>query len=69
MSAEKKVFSIMRVSWSEKNAKSFLNDALSGKEKMAPMSVVPSVTKVSPWDGKDAEVVPEAGLEEDWMKD
>jgi thioredoxin-like negative regulator of GroEL len=68
MSAEKKVFSIMRVSWSEKNIKSFLNDALSGKEKMASMSSVPTATKVSPWDGKDAEVVQDAGLE-DWMKD
>ena len=58
----------MRLSWSEKNVKSFLGDALAGREKMASLSSVPAVSKVSPWDGKDAEIVPDSGLE-DWMKD
>ena len=67
MSLEKKVGSMMKLSWSETNAKSYLNGALAGKEKMDTFGDVPKIVKVSAWDGKDAEIIEEPM--EDWMKD
>jgi len=69
MSVEKKVSSMMKLSWSENNAKSYLDGALSGKEKMSPMGdgKIIKVSTISAWDGKDAEIVEEPM--EDWMKD
>ena len=67
MSLEKKVGSIMKVSWSEANAKSYLNGALAGKEKMDTFREIPKISKVSAWDGKDAEIIEEPM--EDWMMD
>jgi len=46
MSAEKKVYSLLRLSWNEKNIKSFLSGALSGKEKMSALSALPAISKV-----------------------
>merc|ERR1711871_953254 len=67
MSLEKKVGSMMKLSWSESNAKSYLNGALAGKEKMDTFGDVPKIIKVAAWDGKDAEIIEEPM--EDWMKD
>lgn len=67
LSLEKKVGSLMKVSWSEGNAKSYLNGALAGKEKMESIKDIPAIVKATGWDGKDAEIIEEPM--EDWMKD
>lgn len=69
LSTEKKAFAVQKLSWSEKNAKSFLNGVMSGAERTLPMSSLPSVSKVAPWDGKDGEVVKEEFSLEDLMGD
>ena len=56
----------MKLSWSEANAKSYLNGALAGREKMDTFTV-PKISKIKAWDGKDAEIIEEPM--EDWMKD
>jgi len=59
LSAEKKASATMRISWSTKNVRTFVDGVLSGTEKIAPMrgGAVPSLNKVKKWDGKDGELV------------
>lgn len=54
ISAEKKVYSVQRGSWSKKNLASFLNGVISGSEKTASLKSIPKMKEVAAWDGKDA---------------
>lgn len=57
MSAEKKIFAVQKLSWSLKNINSFLNNVLSGSEKLSQMPSIPQITKAKAWDGKDGEII------------
>ena len=59
LSAEKKASATMKISWSSRNLKSFVDGVLSGTEKILPMrgGAVPAVEKATKWDGKDGELV------------
>lgn len=54
VSADRKVFAVQRLSWSVKNAVSFVNGVLSGSNQKTKLNELPKVVKVSAWDGKDA---------------
>ena len=45
--------SVLRLSWSKKNIKNYLEGLVSGSERLARMNGVPSIDDVAPWDGKD----------------
>jgi protein disulfide-isomerase A6 len=59
LSAEKKASATMKISWSGKNVKSFVDGVLGGQEKIQPMrgGALPALNKVKKWDGKDGELV------------
>jgi len=56
LSTEKKIFTVLKLSWNKKNIMSFLSGSLSGSEKMNTMSVVPTINKIDKWDGKDGKI-------------
>ena len=56
MSVEKKIYSTLKLSWSVKNIKSFLNGVLSGSEKTQKLAAMPKAGSYKAWDGKDAKV-------------
>lgn len=53
----KGVSSVLRLSWSKKNIKSYLDGLISGSERLAKMDKAPALVTVTAWDGKDQEVV------------
>lgn len=59
VSMEKNVYAVSTLSWSKKNLQGFLNGLFgigSDKTKTVPLLQKPSILKVAPWDGKDAEL-------------
>lgn len=65
MNMEKKMYAAMKVSWSVKNIKNFIQGVLSGTEKSSALSSIPTINKSEPWDGKDAVMeVEEMSLDE-----
>lgn len=54
LSTERKVFAVQKLSWSVKNAKTFINGVLSGSDRKSKLAEVPTVVSVQAWDGKDA---------------
>lgn len=65
LSLEKKVFTTMRLSWSVKNMKSFIEGVMSGRERIRSLASAPNVRKVDAWNGEDAvEEVEEMSLDE-----
>ena len=56
LSTEKKIFTVLKLSWSKKNIVSFLSGSLSGSEKMNTMTQIPTINKITKWDGKDGKI-------------
>lgn len=65
----KQASSALRLSWSKKNIKGYLDGLISGSERLSKLSTVPAVVKVDAWDGKDGEAPAEEINLADLMKD
>jgi protein disulfide-isomerase A6 len=67
MSVEKKASATMRISWSSKNLKSFVEGVIAGTERILPIrgGTLPAVMTITQWNGKDGEMpVDEIPLED-----
>jgi protein disulfide-isomerase A6 len=65
----KQASSALRLSWSKKNIKSYLDGLISGSERLAKLGSIPKVFTVPAWDGKDGEAPAEEINLADLMKD
>uniref|UniRef100_A0A7S0SQQ7 protein disulfide-isomerase n=1 Tax=Chromulina nebulosa TaxID=96789 RepID=A0A7S0SQQ7_9STRA len=57
LSYEKKVYSTLRLSFNNKNINSFISSVLTGSAKILSLKSLPTINKIKPWDGKDAEII------------
>eukprot|EP01043_Picozoa_sp_COSAG02_P062812 COSAG02_NODE_8758_length_2454_cov_1.634820_3_plen_140_part_00 len=65
--AKKQVYAVAATAFDERGLKSFVEGLLTGRQKVAPYPSdgLPSIAETAEWDGKDAPVEEDSGLDDD----